>query len=278
VTVFQAIVLGAVQGATEFIPVSSTGHLIVVPWLLGWNANSLAFDLATHVGTLAGVLWYFWRDWVHILSSLARLALNRGRCDDPTRQAGLIGLFIVAGCVPAALAGVAFGDVIEERLRHPLFVAATTGGVALVMLAADRLGRKERGWASAGLRDWVLIGVAQALALMPGVSRSGITISAGLALGLQRDAAARCSFLLSAPIIAGAAGLQLGKDFRSGLPMEELQMFIVAAISAGVVGYLCIRFLLDYLRQRGLAVFVYYRLALAALIVALYFWRGQGMS
>lgn len=271
----QAVVLGAIQGATEFIPVSSTGHLIVVPWLLGWNANSLSFDLAAHAGTLVAVLWYFWRDWVTVYSSLARWALNRGRCDETTTRRAMIGVWIIVGCIPAAVAGYLADDFVEQRLRHPLFVAAMTALVALVMLAADRLGRKDRPWTTAGLKDWLAIGMAQAVALMPGVSRSGITMSAGLGLGLERDAAARCSFLLSAPIIAGAAGLHLKEVLGGhGLRAGEAQDFAVAAVTAAVVGYLCIRFLLDYLRKHGLALFVWYRMGLAALIVALYIIRG----
>ncbi len=271
----QAVVLGAIQGATEFIPVSSTGHLIVVPWLLGWDPNTLTFDLAAHTGTLFAVLWYFWRDWVSLYSSLVRWAINRGRCDETTRSRAMIGLWIIAGCVPAAVAGYLADDFVEARLRNPLFVAAMTAIVAFVMLAADRLGRKNRPWTSAKLGDWLAIGCAQAVALMPGVSRSGITMSAGLGLGLERDAAARCSFLLSAPIIAGAAGLHLKEVLGGqGLAPGEGWEFLVAAVTAAVVGYACIRFLLDYLRMHGLAPFVYYRLGLAALIVLLYFVRG----
>lgn len=269
----QAVVLGAVQGATEFIPVSSTGHLIVVPWLFGWEDPGLAFDLATHVGTLFALLWYFWRDWVVIFSSLGRWMVSPRKTPPATRAAGMIGLYIVAACVPAAIAGFLASDFVEERLRNALFVAATTGIVAFVMLAADYYGRKKRTWTEAGLGDWLAIGAAQALALMPGVSRSGITMSAGLSIGLERESAARCSFLLSAPVIAGAAALHLGDAFSGGIPREQLISFLVAATSAAIVGYLCIRFLLNYLKNHGLAPFVWYRVALAVVIVVLHYVR-----
>lgn len=273
-TILQAIILGAVQGATEFIPVSSSGHLILVPWMLGWDPSTMAFDLATHVGTLVALVWFFWRDWVAILSSLGRMLVSPKKVDSYTRLQGTIGIWIALACIPAAVIGVVFGDAIEENLRHPLFVASTISSVAILMLLVDHLGRKERSWGGAKLADWMVIGTAQALALMPGVSRSGITITAGLAMGLTREAAARCSFLLSLPITAGASALVIGKAFRAGLSEGELQAFVVAAISSAIVGYLCIKFLLNFLQKRGLAVFCYYRLVLAALIAGLYFYRG----
>ncbi len=270
----QAAILGAVQGATEFIPVSSTGHLIIVPWLFGWDDPGLTFDLATHVGTLVALLWFFWRDWAGIASSVAQWLIAPTRCSPQVKQTARMGLWILVGCIPAAIAGVLFNHIVEEKLRNPVIIAAATGLIAFVMLAADRLGRKERLFASTKLTDWAGIGLAQALALVPGVSRSGITISAGLGLGLERESAARCSFLLSAPVIAGAAALHLHKAVSQGLSTAQIQMFLVASAAAAVVGYICIRFLLNFLRTRGLAVFVYYRIILAVIILAIVFKQG----
>ncbi|MEI6914800.1 MAG: undecaprenyl-diphosphatase UppP [Armatimonadota bacterium] len=271
-TLFQAAILGAVQGATEFIPVSSTGHLILVPYVLGWDYQGLTFDMATNVGTLAAVFWYFWREWVAIFSSLARYSINLGRCDETTKDRAKIGIWIILACIPGAVGGVLFKDVIEKTLHHSaLFVAATTLIFGLAMLAADRAGRKNRSWASAKLPDWLVMGFAQAVALMPGVSRSGITMSAGLARGLERDAAARCSFLLSAPIIAGATAAQLlGAVMHHSIPAGEMKLFVVGALSAGIVGYLCIKYLLDYLRNHSMDLFVWYRMALAVMIVVIW--------
>lgn len=272
---FQAAVLGAVQGATEFIPVSSTGHLILIPYILGWPKGGLTFDLAAHVGTLFALLWYFWREWVLIYTSLVRFVMNAGKCDSATRHRAAVGLWIILASVPAAVAGLLLDEFVEHTLQSSyIFIASSTGLVAFVMLAADRLGRKNRSWGEARMVDWLLIGVAQALALFPGVSRSGITISAGLAEGLDREASARCSFLLSAPIIAGAAGMHILKDvLHGGLPASELKLFAMAAFTAAVFGYLCIKFLLNYLRRHGLAPFVWYRVALSLLIFALVFLR-----
>ncbi|MCC6484603.1 MAG: undecaprenyl-diphosphate phosphatase [Armatimonadetes bacterium] len=272
---FQAAVLGAVQGATEFIPVSSTGHLILIPYILGWPKAGLTFDLAAHVGTLVALLWYFWQEWVLIYTSLVRVIMNAGKCDQATRHRASVGVWILLASIPAALAGVALDKFVEETLHKSyVFIALSTGLVAFVMLAADRLGRKNRSWGEAGLRDWLGIGIAQALALLPGVSRSGITISAGLAEGLDRPAAARCSFLLSAPIIGGAAAMHIVKDvLHGGIPSSELKLFAVAALTSGLVGYLCIRFLLNYLRQHTLVPFVWYRVVLALFILSLVFVR-----
>ncbi len=274
-TILQAVILGVIQGATEFIPVSSTGHLVLVPWLLGFDSGGLTFDLAAHVGTLAALIWYFWNEWVTVLSSMCRCMLNGGRCNEQTRMRARIGVWIIVGCIPAGVAGVLFGDFVDQHLRSPLLIAFTTALFGLVMLAADRMGRRERTWTAAGLKDWFGVGCAQAVALIPGVSRSGITMSAGLAMGLERDAAARVSFLLSAPTIGGAAAVHILHVLHGqGLPPSEIKLFLVASLSAAVVGYLCIRFLLGYLREHGFAPFVWYRLALSVLIVALYAMRG----
>ena len=272
---FQALVLGVVQGLTEFMPVSSSAHLIIVPWVLGWRDPGLAFDVALHLGTLLAVLTYFWRDWLDIISgffaSLAARSMGR------TLNRRLPWLIIV-GCIPGAVVG-AIGDQFIESLFHSpneahrasamLAIAALLAMLGALLWLADRLARHRRTLSQISFGDAIVIGLAQALALLPGVSRSGSTITAGLALGLRREAAARFSFLLATPIIAGA-GLKKAYDvLQAGFPAAERLPFLVGFLAAAVVGYLCIAFLLRYLQRNSVNVFVYYRWLLALGIVLL---------
>lgn len=267
-TPWDAILLGAVQGLTEFLPVSSSGHLIVVPWLLGRPAGGLTFDVALHIGTLLVLLVYFWRDWLHLAGGLLNVA--RGR-PDPRAQ---VLVLLVVGTLPAVAVGLTAERVIEERLRSPYLVAVLLAAVAVLFLVAERSATQRRLLKDVGWVDALLIGCAQATALVPGVSRSGITIVAGLILGLRRDEAARFSFLLATPAIAGAGVLRLRALLQSGLPPEEQVAFALGLVSAAVVGFAAVAWLLGYLRRRSLAVFAYYRLGLAVLIVVLALTRG----
>ncbi len=283
--VIQALVLGIVQGLTEFIPVSSSAHLIIVPWLFpGWPDPGLAFDVALHLGTLAAVLIYFWRDLIELLRcwvlSLPRLpgALREDA------QARLAWMLIIAS-IPGAITGVLLDTPIED-----FFHGATTGGavanqailivagllavLGVLLYMAERLARHECGINEMTWRDAILIGLAQALAVLPGVSRSGSTITAGLWAGLKRDDAARFSFLLSLPIIAGA-GLKKVYDVLKAHALGQAPAdFVVGMLAAAIVGYLAIAFLLRYLRRNSTDLFAYYRWALAALLVVLVIARG----
>lgn len=252
--IIEAIILGIVQGLTEFIPVSSTGHLIAIPYLFGWPEHPLWFDCALHMGTLAAVVWYFRRDWLNILRT--------GRMLVP----------IIVASVPAALIGWKLDDLIEKTLREWYWVAGALVVIGVVMFVADRVGRKKRSVEEMNWTDYISIGCAQALALFPGVSRSGITITAGLFRGLDRVAAARFSFLLSTPIIFGAGVMQLKKDVvdAGGLKPDQVTPFIVGIITSAIVGYVAIRFLMNYLQKRSLNAFVIYRIAFAALMVAVF--------
>lgn len=255
-SIIEAVVLGIVQGLTEFIPVSSSGHLIAVPYLVGWKPHPLWFDVALHLGTLVAVVWYFWRDWLRIFRT--------GRMLVP----------IVIASVPAAIVGWKWDDFIENTLREWYWVAGALVIIAIVMFVADRVGRKKRSMDQMDWTDYISIGCAQALALFPGVSRSGITISAGLFRGLDRAAAARFSFLLSTPIIFGAGVLKLKNDvFAEGLPPGQVTPFVVGIAVSAIVGYLAIRFLMGYLQKRSLNAFVIYRIAFAALLVAMFLRR-----
>jgi undecaprenyl-diphosphatase len=268
VTPVQAIVLGLVQGLGEFLPISSSGHLIVVPWLFGWPAQSLAFDVALHLGTLAAVLYAFWRNWLRLFASAAQ-GLREGR---PFASPGLRTLLtLAAASVPAAIVGLLLEERAETVFRSPPLVAGTMAGTGLVLLLADR--RADRATADVvGFRDAMLIGLAQSLALVPGVSRSGATISMALLLGYRREESARFSFLLATPITFGAAMLKVPGMFANGGSPELWLGMATAALS----GFLAIRVLLAYVRTRDYRPFVAYRFVFAAVTVAVLLARAAG--
>ncbi len=272
---WQAAVMGIVQGLTEFLPISSSAHLVVLPWLLGWPEPGLTFNVAVHLGTLVAVLVYFWRDIVRLAVGWLS-AVVRGRVFD-TSEARL-GWAILVGSVPAGVVGFLANDAIDAFFhsggggRTAIVVIATLLiALGLVLWVAEHVGARSRSLQEIGLRDGVVIGLAQAFALLPGVSRSGSTITAGLFLGLERASAARFSFLLGIPAIAGAGVLETVALLREGLPAHEQLVFLVGITSAAVTGLLAIAFLLRFLQRYSTMVFVVYRLALglALLVVAL---------
>jgi undecaprenyl-diphosphatase len=288
ITILQAIILGIVQGLTEYIPISSSAHLIIVPWLLGWNdpaLTSLAFDVALHMGTLLAVIWFFASDWARLIrAGVASLVERKIGTDADRRLAWLL----LIGCIPGGIVGVLAESKID-RWFHPaggpvsataiFILAAIIALLALALFAVERFARHVRELNSVSLKDALIIGLAQAFAVFPGVSRSGSTITAGLALGLKRDAAARFSFLLGAPIIAGA-GLKSAWDLYqqyqagAGLARADWVLFALGFLAAAISGYLCIRWLLSYLQKNSTNLFVYYRWILAAFIVVVAFIRG----
>jgi undecaprenyl-diphosphatase len=264
--IIQALILGIVQGLTEFLPISSSAHLIIVPLLLGWPQPGLAFDMALHLGTLVAVLSYFRRDLLAMAVALPRgLMTGRPLADLQSRLA----LFILLGSLPAGVAGLVFQRAIEatfytdEGLSQSLIVIAFTMiGLALLLALAERLASHRRDLKDLRPIDALVIGIAQAVALVPGVSRSGSTITAGLFAGLTRAAAARYSFLLGTPIILLAALKQIYDVVRAGFPTGEIVPFAAGFITSSIVGYLCIKYLLRYLQVRTMTVFVVYRLFL----------------
>ncbi|MBA2447485.1 MAG: undecaprenyl-diphosphatase UppP [Chloroflexi bacterium] len=265
-SLFQAAVLGVVQGLAEFLPISSSGHLILVPWLLGWPDQSLTFDLALHLGTTAALLGYFWRDWLTLARAfLAGLVSAAGREAPAWRLVWML----ILGCLPAGVAGLLFENVIEQKLRQPWLVASMLIAFGIVLLVADRLARRVRALDQIGFADALIVGCAQTLALVPGVSRSGITLTAGLLRGLDRPAAARFSFLLSAPITLAAAVYKLRVLFRAPPTGEEAIVFVVGVATAAIVGALAIGFLLRYLQRSSTAIFVWYRVAAGVGILTL---------
>ena len=257
----QAVVLAIVQGLSEFLPISSSGHLILVPHFFGWPDQGLAFDVAVHVGTLVAVLAYFRRQLSGLLSGWLD-SVFRGKQTRDSRLAWQI----LAATVPVGLAGLTFADFIEANFRNPLFVAGTLTFFGILMVVADRWSRGDRDEFDLTWPQAMAIGCAQALALMPGTSRSGITMTAGRGMGLSRSAAARFAFLLSVPGIAAAGAYEAMKLFSSPEPVEWLPMS-VGVIFAALSGIACIHFLIKFIERIGLLPFAIYRLFLAAVIV-----------
>ena len=261
--------LGITQGVTEFAPVSSSGHLIIVPWLFGWTIlqNSelnKTFDVALHVGTLIGALVYFRHDVARYLAAWIRSIRRRSIASADERLAWAL----VVGTIPGALAGALFESVIEDKLGQPWLIAVMLIVFGVILVVVDSAAPIRRRMADLSVRDGLVMGVAQAVALQPGVSRSGVTITAGRALGLDRESAARFSFLLALPIIAGA-GILKGIDLAgSGLPAGMAWPFVWGMVASAVSGFLVIAFLLAYLRRHSFVVFLVYRVAVAILVFA----------
>ncbi|HYR43133.1 MAG TPA: undecaprenyl-diphosphatase UppP [Terriglobia bacterium] len=267
-TTFQAIIYGIVQGLTEFLPISSTAHLILLPWAAGWPDPGLSFDVALHLGTLVALLIYFRADWIALISSA--LGIIRGRTQAPGAR---MVMQIVVATIPGAIAGALFEHKVEDALRAPQVIALMLIALALVLVVAELMGRRKKSLNEISWGDAIAVGVAQAFAIIPGVSRSGVTITAGLFRGLKRDAAARFSFYLSTPIIAGAVGKRSLEILKAGATVEQLTPFIVGILASGIVGYLAIAFLMRYLQTHTTYLFVYYRVALG-IAVLLAIWTG----
>ena len=261
----QIIVLAIVQGLTEFLPISSSGHLILAPAFFGWSDQGLSFDIAVHFGSLIAVCAYFRRDVSRLLTG-AGLILN-GRIDSPKAQlAWCIGI----GTIPAALAGLAFNGWIATNLRSPAIVVVTLAVYGVLMALVDRFAPRNRELQSLRVRDALVVGLAQALALIPGTSRSGVTITAGRWLGFRRQDAARFSFLLSVPVILLASILQVVKLVTGEAPVAWENLAVAVAVS-GVVAYLSIDFFMRFVSSLGLLPFAIYRLLLAGIILYVLF-------
>jgi undecaprenyl-diphosphatase len=260
-TWLQVVVLAIVQGLTEFLPISSSGHLVLVPSAAGWADQGMAFDVAVHFGSLLAVCLFF-RDDIAALFRGARYVMN----SDYQTVEGRIAVALGIGTVPAAVAGLALGGWIEANLRSPAVIVVTLSCYGILMVLADRFGRRDRIVADVTLRDALVIGCAQALALVPGTSRSGVTISAGRLLGFDRHDAARFSFLLSVPVILLATVYEMGGLIVGDEAVDWTQLW-VAAIVAAIVAYVSIDFFMRFVSRIGLLPFALYRLALAAVIL-----------
>lgn len=281
-TLFQGIVLATVQGLTEFLPISSTAHLVLVPWFFGWHDPGLTYDLVLHAGTLFALLAYFARTWWELLGIALRSGThvlvsrpNQGAFIGGQRNSALLQVLVVA-TLPAAVAGYVLEVYAETVFRSPVVIAGMLVGVGLLMWVADRRPALTRRVETLGLRDALVIGMAQAVAIIPGTSRAGITIAAALFRNLTRESAAQFSFLLATPIIAGATISEGLEIWASGLPTgvsgwDLLVGFVVSAVA----GYAAITFLLRYLQVRTLNVFIAYRLTLGGVILLLELLRSS---
>ena len=267
-SIFQSIILGLVQGIGEFLPISSSGHLVIFPWLFDWQDPGLSFDVALHAGTLVAVVVYFWRDWIGIF----RLAFKIPAKSQGSKVGNYgknVFWFLVLATIPGVLAGYFLETKAETVFRNPLVVAFTLSFVGLLLYLADKSAKHKKNLEKMTWKDSLIVGLSQALAIIPGVSRSGATITAGLLLGMDRVSAARFSFLLSTPIIFGATVYKLSELLRNEF---TLSMGIGVAVSSAS-GYLAIKYLLRFVEKSSYAVFFWYRLVLAGLILGLYFWR-----
>jgi undecaprenyl-diphosphatase len=271
----HAIVLGIVQGLTEFLPISSSAHLIVIPWILGWEDGGLTFDVALHAGTLVAVVLFFFRDWVQIIAQ--GFGLRIGRDPALAKNRSLLWL-LAAGTIPGAIAGFLFEKQADAALRSPYIIATAAIVVGLFMWLADSSGRKQKDISHVSIVDALTIGFAQALAIIPGVSRSGVTISAGLFRNFDRSAAARFSFLLSTPIIAGACAKKFWDlhKHEGGLPPDMHTAFVAGIIASAITGCITIAFFLNFLRRRSLSLFVWYRIIFGIIVIALALYRPGG--
>ncbi len=260
-TVLQALFMGIIQGLGEFLPISSSAHLVLTPWVLGWEDPGLVFDVALHMGTLLAVVAFFWRDWVELFSE----AIIKRRS---TQKASMFWYLLIA-TIPGALAGYTLEEQAETIFRNPLIIASMLIIMGLILFIVDRRAVNRKNMNGITFVDSLLIGLSQAFAIIPGVSRSGVTMTAGRALGFTRKTAARFSFLLSTPIIFGAGVMQL-----KNLSVSDINIaFIIGVLSSAIVGVLSIGFLLRYLTTRSFDIFVWYRLIIGLAIIVLVFVR-----
>ena len=263
-SLIQSLIFGFIQGVSEFFPVSSTAHLVLLPWFFSWHDPGLPYDVALHIGTLLALIYYFWREWSAIGVELVGGVFNSGFKDYPN---GRMGLIIIIACIPGAVAGILFEKQASGILRDPLAIAFTLFFFGLVLYFSDRFSGRDKKISEMSVWDGLIIGLFQAISIVPGVSRSGIAITGGLMRSFKRDEAARFSFLIAAPIIAGAAIFESRHlDFATVASLP----FLAGVFSSAFFGFLAIKYLLRYVQKGSYTVFVIYRVALAALIAFLY--------
>lgn len=260
-SLLEAIIYGIVQGLGEFLPISSTAHIVLAPWLFGWEDPGLAFDIALHMGTLVAVVVFFWKDWIRLIKA--------GLTDVKSSDGKLFWCLVLA-CIPGGILGLIFEEYIETVFRDPLLIGIAIIIMGFVIYIADRYSKSEVELKDVGPKRSLLIGVSQGLAMIPGVSRSGITMATGRALKIKREDAARFTFLLSTPFIL-LSGLYKAKDIVN-VSVEALP-FAAAIVTSAVVGLLSIKFLLGYLKRKGFGIFAVYRFILGAIVIAVYLLR-----
>lgn len=262
--IIQSIFIGGIQGLTEFLPISSSAHLVLVPYIFNWQYNGLDFDIALHFGTLLAISIYFFKDWLKILKS----AFSKDQNDKLDLPKNLLWQIIIAS-IPAAIFGYFLRDLIESRFHSPLLIATNMAVFGLIFGLVDHFSKNDKKLGKITYSKSFIVGLAQSLALIPGISRSGITIVASKALGLKRDSAARFSFLLGTPAMIGA----FFYEFKLAELLANPLSFYLGILVSFVVGYLAISFLLNYLKKRTFAIFIWYRLIFAAIVFAVYYFR-----
>jgi undecaprenyl-diphosphatase len=255
-SLLEAFIYGVLQGLGEFLPISSTAHITLAPWFFRWKDPGLSFDIALHLGTLAAVIIFFWKDWINLIKA----GLTDVKSDE-----GKLFWYIVLACVPGGILGVLFEEHIETTFRNPLLIGIMFIVMGIVIYAADKYSESRFELMDIGPKRSFLIGVSQAIAMIPGVSRSGITMAAGRAMKIKREDAARFTFLLSTPFIF-LSGVYKAKDLIS-VPVETLP-FIIAILTSATVGIFSIKFLLEYLKRNGFGIFAVYRIVLGAIVIA----------
>lgn len=265
-TVFQALVLGLIQGLSEFLPISSSAHLRLTPWLFGWDEPGLSFDVALHLGTLIALVWFFWQEWLMLGSAFFAILRKRRIETDQERRLA----WVVIATIPGGLAGYFLQDLAKGEFRNPVLNGVMLMVMGVILWAVDRFARQDRPLAAMNLRDAILIGVAQMFAIVPGVSRSGSTMTAGRALGFNREAAAVFSFLLSLPIITAAVVFEGRHAIEDGISAPLITGVIASALS----GWLAISVLLKFVARHSYGVFAVYRLIFGAIVLAIAAYRG----
>lgn len=257
-TIIQAIIYGIVQGITEFLPVSSTAHLTLMPWLFGWKDPGVVFDVALHLGTAAAVILFFWKDWIKYITA----GFTKPRSKD-----GMLFWMLVIATVPGGIAGLLL-DKYMENFRNPALIGVMLIIMGIVLYYTDKMGKNEIDLEHMGYFKGLIVGISQVFAIIPGVSRSGITMSTGRLLGVEREDIAKFTFLISAPIILGDG---LYHATKIGSVAADKVSFVIAVLTAAVSGALSIKFLLNYLRTKGFGIFAIYRFILGAVVIAIYF-------
>jgi undecaprenyl-diphosphatase len=266
-SIFEALVLGVIQGLAEFLPISSSAHLALAPWVFGWRPGGLAFDVALHIGTLIAVLWYFNQEWRNLAVAFFSLIRKRHAESEEERRV----IYLVLATIPGAFAGLLLEDQAESTFRDPLLIATALMVMGVILWAVDRVAARDRSLATMRWVDALLVGIGQMFAIIPGVSRSGSTITTGRALRFSRESAAVFSFLMSAPITFAAIVLKVPDALRE---RGILMPLVVGILTSALSGWLAISVLLKLVARRGYGIFAAYRLLLGAAILALAFSRG----
>jgi undecaprenyl-diphosphatase len=266
VTVFQAIVLGIIQGLSEFLPISSSAHLALTPWLFGWPAPGLSFDVALHLGTLIALVWFFWQEWITLARAFFAILRKRRIETESERRFA----FVAVATIPGALAGYLLQDYARTVFRTPALTGAMLIVMGIILWAVDQYARQDRGLPSMTWKDAITIGLAQMFAIVPGVSRSGSTITAGRAMGFSREATAVFSFLMSFPIIVAAVVFEGRHAIEGGVTMP----LVAGVIAAAVSGWLAISVLLKFVARNSYGVFAAYRLVIGAIVLIVAAIRG----